>query len=421
MPRPTQHSQKAVDYANLETGATFHRQVICKCNILVYTREMQCNLANVEKSKRVGLVYYWMKFLLGREPIYSRYKEQLSPLTPTEPPSLPPGTHSVLACNYYYERDGRREVKPPVGIRPPDVRHVKFRRRETYCVPRAPTPGKVFFWDSYVTHLSRLDRRVHCPREEEPKEEEETCKPPFWRFEYSVLHINREKMEAGDASQSIQCVPDSSVPEVREPRANLEAALQALSVSASREGESAGSSSAPRANYISWDDLFMSSAFLIAMRSKDPVTQVGACIVNEENKIVGMGYNGMPIGCDDKVFPWGKTGEVLQTKFMYVCHAEMNAVLNKNSADVKKCRIYVGLFPCNECAKIIIQSGIKEVIFLSDKNKTKPETVASKIMFEAAGVTYRRYVPKNSKITIDFSKIDWGNMSQLPTSPDKST
>uniref|UniRef100_A0A0A9VUP4 Probable deoxycytidylate deaminase n=1 Tax=Lygus hesperus TaxID=30085 RepID=A0A0A9VUP4_LYGHE len=231
-------------------------------------------------------------------------------------------------------------------------------------------------------------------------------------------------MEAGDASQSNQGEPDSSVPdstEVREPGVNLATALQALRVAASGGDGSAGSSSGPRANYISWDDLFMSSAFLIAMRSKDPVTQVGACIVNEENKIVGMGYNGMPIGCDDKLFPWGKTGDALSRKFMYVCHAEMNAVLNKNSSDVKNCRIYVGLFPCNECAKIIIQSGIKEVIFLSDKNKVKPETVASKIMFEAAGVTYRRHVPNNSKITIDFSKIDWGNMSQLPTSPDRST
>ncbi|BES91819.1 Deoxycytidylate deaminase [Nesidiocoris tenuis] len=184
--------------------------------------------------------------------------------------------------------------------------------------------------------------------------------------------------------------------------------------------QATSSSTGPRADYISWDDLFMSSAFLIAMRSKDPVTQVGACIVNDENKIVGMGYNGMPNGCHDNVFPWGKTGDPIDMKYMYVCHAEMNAVLNKNSSDVKNCRIYVGLFPCNECAKIIIQSGIKEVIFLSDKNRHQPAAMASRRMFNSAGVTYRQYLPQKTQITIDFSKVNWGNMSQMPPSPKKS-
>ena len=114
---------------------------------------------------------------------------------------------------------------------------------------------------------------------------------------------------------------------------------------------------------ISWDDYFMSVAFLSAMRSKDPSTQVGACIVNPiHNRIVGIGYNGFPRGCDDDELPWARTGEELETKYPYVCHAEVNAVLNKNSADVHGCTIYVGLFPCNECAKMIIQSGIKEVV-----------------------------------------------------------
>lgn len=157
----------------------------------------------------------------------------------------------------------------------------------------------------------------------------------------------------------------------------------------------------------------MATAVLVAKRSKDPVSQVGACIVNEDYKIVGTGYNGMPIGCSDDVFPWNKTTDnPLESKYFYgifrfftflyysilvakthvfvltVCHAEMNAVLNKNSADVKNCRIYVGLFPCNECAKIIIQSGIREVIYLSDKHAHKPETIAAKRMFESAGVKY---------------------------------
>ncbi|XP_073954593.1 deoxycytidylate deaminase isoform X2 [Choristoneura fumiferana] len=156
----------------------------------------------------------------------------------------------------------------------------------------------------------------------------------------------------------------------------------------------------------------MAMAFLAAKRSKDPSSQVGACVVNKENKIVGIGYNGMPLGCDDEVFPWGKnTPSPLDSKYLYVCHAEMNAILNKNAADVKDCSIYVGLFPCNECAKIIIQSGIKEVIYLSDKHAHKPETVASKRMFDAVGVKYWQFTPKNEKIEINFSDIDWNNMS----------
>ncbi|XP_068623253.1 deoxycytidylate deaminase [Battus philenor] len=167
-----------------------------------------------------------------------------------------------------------------------------------------------------------------------------------------------------------------------------------------------------RTNYIDWTDYFMATAFLAAKRSKDPNYQVGACVVNKENKIVGVGYNGMPKGCDDDEFPWGKnTPSPLDSKFLYVCHAEMNAILNRNSADVKNCTIYVGLFPCNECAKIIIQSGITEVVYLSDKNAHKPTNVASKKMFDAAGVKYWQYKPKNNKIVISFTDIDWDSMS----------
>ncbi|CAH4001709.1 deoxycytidylate deaminase [Pieris brassicae] len=158
-----------------------------------------------------------------------------------------------------------------------------------------------------------------------------------------------------------------------------------------------------REDYINWKDYFMAMAFLAAKRSKDPCFQVGACIVNKENKIVGIGYNGMPIGCNDDEFPWGKnTPSPLDSKSLYVCHAEMNAILNKNSADVKDCTMYVGLFPCNECAKIIIQSGIIEVVYLSNKSWDKPKYAASRKMLDAAGVKYWQYIPKQKKIEITF-------------------
>eukprot|EP00112_Aurelia_sp_Birch-Aquarium-sp1_P003585 Seg1402.9 transcript_id=Seg1402.9/GoldUCD/mRNA.D3Y31 product="Deoxycytidylate deaminase" protein_id=Seg1402.9/GoldUCD/D3Y31 len=162
-----------------------------------------------------------------------------------------------------------------------------------------------------------------------------------------------------------------------------------------------------RNDYIEWPDYFMAIAFLSAQRSKDPSTQVGACIVNEDNKIVGIGYNGMPLGCDDDVMPWNRDGDsMLDTKHAFVCHAEMNAIMNKNSADVKNCTIYVALFPCNECAKLILQSGIKEVIYYSDKYKDRPEMKAAKRMFDIANIKYRQHEPKDKKITIDFSVID---------------
>merc|ERR1719309_1786083 len=139
------------------------------------------------------------------------------------------------------------------------------------------------------------------------------------------------------------------------------------------------------------------------MRSKDPHTQVGAVIVNPQNRIVGVGYNGMPTGCSDDDLPWGKTSaDRLETKYMYVCHAEMNAILNKNSANVEGCRIYVALFPCNECAKMIVQSGITEVLYFSDKHATKLSTIASKRLFDMAGVNYKQYIPRMKTITIDF-------------------
>lgn len=171
-----------------------------------------------------------------------------------------------------------------------------------------------------------------------------------------------------------------------------------------------------RDDYLEWPEYFMAVAFLSAQRSKDPSSQVGACIVNTENKIVGIGYNGMPNGCSDDLLPWRRTAEnKLDTKYPYVCHAELNAIMNKNSADVKGCSMYVALFPCNECAKLIIQAGIKEVIFMSDKYHDSEETTAARLMFKLAGVTFRKFTPKYSKIVIDFDSIN-SRPSQKPHS-----
>lgn len=162
-----------------------------------------------------------------------------------------------------------------------------------------------------------------------------------------------------------------------------------------------------RENYLSWDEYFMAVALLSAQRSKDPNTQVGACVANEQNKIVGVGYNGFPMGCSDDELPWERQGKFLETKYPYVCHAELNAVLNAISTDLRNCRIYVGLFPCNECTKVIIQSGIKEIIYLSDKYKDTDQVRASKIMLKKArGITYRRIETKLEKIMVSFIPPD---------------
>ncbi|KAJ8297709.1 hypothetical protein KUTeg_024240, partial [Tegillarca granosa] len=131
----------------------------------------------------------------------------------------------------------------------------------------------------------------------------------------------------------------------------------------------------------------MAMALISSQRSKDPVTQVGAIIVNSENRIVGVGYNGMPNGINDDDIIWGKSSEnFLLTKRPYVCHAEMNCILNKLSADIRGCTMYVTLYPCNNCSKIIIQSGIKQVIYYDDKNKKQVDASASMLMLEKAGV-----------------------------------
>lgn len=157
-----------------------------------------------------------------------------------------------------------------------------------------------------------------------------------------------------------------------------------------------------REEYLSWDEYFMGIAVLSAMRSKDPSTQVGACIVNSDKRILSMGYNGMPRDCSDDVFPWDKCDSALNSKYLYVCHAELNAILNCAVGAVRGCSCYTTLFPCNECAKAIIQSGIKEVIYMSDKYADTESTKASKKMFDAAGVKYREYPFSSKEIKINL-------------------
>lgn len=161
-----------------------------------------------------------------------------------------------------------------------------------------------------------------------------------------------------------------------------------------------------REGYLSWDDYFMSVALLSGKRSKDPNTQVGACIVNKNNVIESIGYNGLPKGCSDDEFPWEKEGEALNTKYPFVVHAELNAILNAKGKDLSRCKIYVALFPCNECAKAIIQSGISEVIYLSDKYADTDSVKASKRMFKCAGVTLNQLNPTHKTIDLSLNVND---------------
>lgn len=157
-----------------------------------------------------------------------------------------------------------------------------------------------------------------------------------------------------------------------------------------------------RSDYISWDEYFMGISMLSAQRSKDSNTQVGACIVSQENKILSVGYNGMPTGCNDDDMPWDREGEFLETKYPFVCHAELNAILNRSTGSLQNARIYVSLFPCNECAKAIIQSGIKEVVYKEDKYADTDGVKASKRMFEMSGVKMRQYAPTNRAVRIEL-------------------
>lgn len=160
--------------------------------------------------------------------------------------------------------------------------------------------------------------------------------------------------------------------------------------------------SGKREGYITWDEYFMSVAKLAGLRSKDPNSQVGSCIVSTDNKILSMGYNGFPKGCSDDEYPWEREGETLETKYVYVTHSELNAILNYRGGNLEGAKLYVSLFPCNECAKAIIQSGITEVIYGDDKYDKTPSVIASKRMMDSAGVIYRRYQPSGRKITLDI-------------------
>ncbi len=157
-----------------------------------------------------------------------------------------------------------------------------------------------------------------------------------------------------------------------------------------------------REDYLSWDEYFMGIAVLSAMRSKDPSTQVGACIVNSDKRILSMGYNGMPRCCSDDEYPWDKNDSALDSKYLYVCHAEFNAILNCAVGSVKDCTVYTTLFPCNECAKAIIQSGISEVVYMSDKYSDSDSVIAAKRMFDTASVKYRMYKKSDKEVTIQL-------------------
>lgn len=162
-----------------------------------------------------------------------------------------------------------------------------------------------------------------------------------------------------------------------------------------------------RTDYLSWDEYFMAVAILSSKRSKDPSTQVGACIVNSSNKIIGIGYNGMPNGCNDDIMPWEKDNiNELDNKYLYVCHAELNAILNRNVLDSVNCRIYVALFPCSECAKVIIQAGIKEVIYMNDTKSHKPEYQASRRLFRISNVNIRKFETNRQSILLTFMNND---------------
>lgn len=157
-----------------------------------------------------------------------------------------------------------------------------------------------------------------------------------------------------------------------------------------------------RKDYIGWDDYFMGVSLLASQRSKDPNTQVGACIVDDQNRILSTGYNGFPQGCSDDEFPWNRDSALGETKYQFVVHAELNAILNGRGKSLAGSKLYVSLFPCHECAKAIIQSGVREVVYLSDKYNGTESDVASKRMLAAAGVKLTQHKPTKAQLVLNF-------------------
>lgn len=155
---------------------------------------------------------------------------------------------------------------------------------------------------------------------------------------------------------------------------------------------------------LNWDEYFMGIAMLSAQRSKDPSTRVGCCIVLDK-KIVAVGYNGMPYGCDDSEYPWGRDGTPLESKYLYVVHAELNAILNA-TASLKGATLYTSLFPCNECCKAIIQSGIKKIVYISDKHSQTDSVIAAKRMLDSAGISYNQFISEKKSISISLDILD---------------
>lgn len=163
---------------------------------------------------------------------------------------------------------------------------------------------------------------------------------------------------------------------------------------------------AKRDGYISWDEYFMGVSLLAAKRSKDPSTQVGACIIDDQNRILSTGYNGFPQGCSDDEFPWTREGELGESKYAFVVHAELNAILNARAKNLAGSKLYVSLFPCHECAKAIIQSGVHEIIYLSDKYNGTPSDLASKRMLNSAGVKLTKLKPTKAQLVLNFEEFN---------------
>ena len=205
---------------------------------------------------------------------------------------------------------------------------------------------------------------------------------------------------AAAAASSPRQLPKQKEQQVRTPRAALLEISPRLEYGLSKDPDS----TVAREGYINWNDYFMSVAMLSAFRSKDPNRQVGACIVDPRtSRIVGIGYNGFPWGCSDDALPWAREADSwMDTKNPYVCHAEMNAIMNKNSASLEGCRIYTTLFPCNDCAKLIIQSRMTEVVYLSEGQINKPPFASSRRLLTLAGIGLSQHKPKVPRVVVDF-------------------